>query len=228
MPLPAVLAAIGIAGSAGAGIAQAISGGRLAREAQAALDSYQRQDLTNLAESLPLRTDAQRFQAQQQDASLASVLNVLQQGGNFTAATSIANQSLQAKQSIAATIQGQQDKLDQLKLDEEIKIRGLRETREQNDLAGLGAQLQFGNQQRAQGISAIGNAFGTLANAASGGLFGGGGAGGANTRALQSGYQNIFRKTATLPNSGAEVFLPKRNGGFNFAYTNQYDNNNVA
>ena len=170
MPLP-LLAIAGAAGTAGAGIAQAISGGNLAREAQSALDSYQRQDLTNAADNLVLRTDAQQFQAQQQDGSLASVLNVLQQGGNFTAANSVANQSLQAKQSIAATIQGQQDRLDQLKLEEEIRLRDLTERREESDLAGLGAQLQYGNQQRAQGLSAIGSAFGQLSTAAAGGLF---------------------------------------------------------
>ena len=176
MPLP-LLAAVGLAGSAAAGIGQTISGISTANQARKAIDGYQRQDLTNLAENLPLRTDAQEFQAQQQDSSLASILNALQQGGNFGGATGIANQALEAKQSIAAGIQTQQDRLDQLKLDEERRVRDLQESREQADLAGLGAQLRYGKQQTQQGIGALGQTFGTLATTAGldgGNIFGSG------------------------------------------------------
>lgn len=171
MPLPAVLALAGAAVQAGTGIAQSISGGRTAREARDAINSYQRQDLTNLAENLPLRTEAQQFQAQQQDQTLANVLNVLQQGGSFGNVTAITNQALTAKQNIAATIQQQRNRLDDLRLQEEQKVRQLQEQREIADLQGLGAQLQYGNQQRQQGLSAIGAAGGTLLKAAGGGLF---------------------------------------------------------
>ena len=179
MAIQAVLAAAGVVGGIGAGIAQITSGNKLARKAQNEIDTYQRQEFTNLADTLSVRTEAQDFQGQQADKSLATQLDFLRQGGSFTNATAITNQSLQAKQEIAQTIQTQRNRLDELRVNEASKIRGLQEDREKSDLAGLGAQLRFGQQQKAQGIGAIGGAFGNLTKAAAGGAFGGAGAAGA-------------------------------------------------
>ena len=172
MPVPGLLAAAGIAGQAGAGIAQIIGGNKIARDAQKNIDAYQRQDLSqNLADGLQLRTEAQEFQSETSDRTLANALDVLKQGGSFGNATALINQKLQSDQNITASIQKQRDRLDNLKLQESQNIRSLQENRENADLAGLGSQLQYGNQQKAQGIGTIGGAFGNLTKAASGGLF---------------------------------------------------------
>lgn len=163
MPIPAIIPILAAGLSAGSSIAQISAGNKTARDAKQALDSYQRQDLTNYAEGLPIRTEAQQFKAQQYDQATANALNIVQQSGNFGNVTGIVNQNLAAKKEIAADIQTQRNKIDQLKLDEATRIRTLQEQREKDDLAGIGAQYQFGQQQKAQGVQGLASSFGQLA-----------------------------------------------------------------
>ena len=198
MPLPLIAAAVGAVGAGVSGAIQSSRGAKQAREAQSEINAFQRQDLTNFADQLKVRTEAQDFQAEQSDQSLANVLDTLSQGGSFESATSLINSSLRAKKDIAATIQEQRNRIDQTRVQENQSIRSIQEARDNADLAGLGAKLQYGNQQRAQGQAAIGSAFGTLAKGAisaagaEGGLFGkgkgagaGAGADAGSTRAVQ-------------------------------------------
>ena len=202
MPLPLIAAAVGAVGSGISGAIQASRGRKQAREAQREIDAFQRQDLTNFADQLQVRTEAQDFQAEQSDQSLANVLDTLQQGGSFESATSLANQSLKAKQNIAATIQQQRNKIDLVRQQENSAIRGIQENRDNANLAGLGAKLQFGNQQRAQGQAAIGGAFGTLLKAGISGLGGATGAAGAAGGGLAGGADvaNTVNTPATAVN----------------------------
>lgn len=184
--------ALGVGALAGvaSGAQQAIQGGKTADQAQSDIDGYERQEFRNLADDLKVRTEAQDFQADQTDRSLATQLDFLRQGGSFTNATAVTNQAIEAKQKISESIQNQRGRIDEAKLSEGQNIRGLVENRENADLAGLGAQLQYGNQQKAQGIQAIGSTIQNTALSAASGGFGGGG-GGAETPDLS---KNPFSK----------------------------------
>ena len=196
MPLPAILAAAGAVGSAVSGLSQAGQGRRVAQDAQRALNNYQRQSFTNAAQGLQVRTEGQEFQAAQTDRSLATNLDYLRQGGSFTNATALTNQALDAKANIAKTIEQQRNRVDQLKVQEEQNIRSLIEARERADLAGLGSQIQYGNQLRAGGIAAVGSGFGQLATAAAGGVFKRGG-----NLAGQTGQQYNIQRPVTQTNT---------------------------
>ena len=167
MAVQLVLAAI----TAGIGVFQAVAGAKQAAEAKKNIDSYKRQDLTDLSKTIKLRTEAQDFEAEQADRTLAGTLDVLRQGGSFTNATALANQAIESKRNIAKSIEQQRTRLDLLSLQERQNVRQLTEQRERDDLAGLGAQLASGQAQQAQGIAAIGSA----ALSAASGLSGGGG-----------------------------------------------------
>lgn len=215
MPLPAIIPIIAAGLSAAGGIAQASAGRKTQEAAQLALDSYQRQDLTNYAENLKVRTEAQDFKAQQYDKTFATALDVLQSSGNFTSATNLVQQNLTAKRELANDIQQQRNRLDQLKLQEQARIRSLQEQRERDDLAGIGAQYQFGAQQKAQGQQAAIGAFGQLASL---GIQGGFGGGNVNTQA--TGTPLAQNAPTVAPNNTNPVFqqgTPDAN-----MYYNQY------
>ena len=163
MALPVVAAAVGIAGQIGTGIYQSIQGGKMAKQAQNDIDAYVRQDITNYAENLRLTKRAQDWQAQQTDQSLASVLDVVRQGGSFTNATALTNQAIKAKAGIAATIEKQEQAIENARVEGAFKVQQLQEKREQADLEGLGAQLGYGLQMQQQGYGTIGSGFGNLA-----------------------------------------------------------------
>lgn len=156
---------IGTAASLAVSANSIVQGNKNANQGQADLDAYQRQEFTNVADNLKVRTEAQDFQAQAIDRSLASQLDFLRQGGSYTNATSITNQAINAKQQIASTIQTQRNRIDEIRSQDDSRIRDLNEARENSDIAGLGAQIQYGNQQKQQGIAGIGSALSTLGTA---------------------------------------------------------------
>ena len=181
MAVQLVLAAI----TAGIGVFQAVSGAKQAAEAKSDINSYKRQDLSDLSKTIKLRTESQDFEAEQTDRTLAGTLDVLRQGGSFTNATALANQAIESKRNIAKNIEQQRNRLDLLSLQERSNVRQLQEQRERDDLAGLGAQLASGQAQQAQGLSAIGSA--ALTAATSLGGSGGGEKGPKEPNALKKG-----------------------------------------
>lgn len=151
---PFTIAAVGL--SAASSISQIISGNKTKREAEADIDGYDRQELNNEAENiLKVRTEAQDFKANEYDQTFANALDILQTSGSFGNVSSLINQNTQAKQTIATDIQSQRNRIDQAKLQEQQSIRSITETRQSQDLAGLGAKAGYGQQQAQQGFAGL-------------------------------------------------------------------------
>ncbi|MCH9665588.1 MAG: hypothetical protein K0U41_07025 [Gammaproteobacteria bacterium] len=130
-------------------------GRQIERDATRALDEFQRQELVNAADSLSVRTEAQGFQAEQNNQIFANQLDVLAQGGNFGAATGLASQATLANQKIAGSIQDQRNRIDQVRASDAQNIRTIQDTNEDSEIAGLGAERLRGIGQRQEGEAAL-------------------------------------------------------------------------
>ena len=153
---PFTIAAVGI--QAGTAISEVIKGNKLKNEAEAELNSFQRQDLTNAADKLKINTEQVEYKTKQYDQGFANAAQVLQRGGNFTGINSLVNQNLRAKQEISNDLGQQRTRLDNLRFQDEQRIRDIQENRDNQDLAGIGAKAGYGLQQAQQGVAGIGSA----------------------------------------------------------------------
>ena len=162
--------------------------------------------LSNPFANLPVATQAAEMQAQQTDLSLASTLDTLRAtGAGAGGATALAQAALQGKQGVAASIEQQEARNQQLRAQGEQALQqqlfdadvrgksfvfGQQEKREQTGLDRAqqqltNAQLQE-EQARQEQQGFLGSALGNVAGLAAGGLFGGGAGAGATSLAGQA------------------------------------------
>ena len=165
----AVGAGIGAIG----GVVNMIEGAKQAREAKDALDNYERQKFTNVAEGMQvsrLGADLQREEASR--ATSNSIMAARESGtrGIIGAVGKIQAGNQDVNQKIAADLDMQRKAIEQAQADDNVRIRQLQEAREIGDINALSSQYNSGKQQKASG-------FGQLTQAASMGAsaIGGGG-----------------------------------------------------
>lgn len=149
--------AMGGIGLLGSGY-QAIKGAKDARDAKNALENYQRQELSNVAEGLQVSTLGADLQREEQARLAATQVGALQGAGARGVLGGLgrveAGNQMTSRQ-IAADLDEQQKQIDQMRAQDEANIRSMQETREQQDISGLSSQYNAGNQQMWQGISGI-------------------------------------------------------------------------
>jgi len=166
---------MGIASAASAGLGlvggiyNTIQGAKQAREAENALENYNRQQLSNVAEGLQVSTLGSDLQREEQSRLASGQIGALRESGTRgliggLGRVSQANQMVNRQ--IGADLDMQQKQIDQMRAEDEARIRAMQENREQNDINALSSQINAGRQGQAtgisqgiQGISMIGNAF---------------------------------------------------------------------
>ena len=148
------MAGVGLLGSG----YQAIKGAKDAKDAQRALENYERQELTNTAEGLQVSTLGADLQREEQARLAATQVGALQGAGargviGGLGRVEAGNQ--QMNRQIGAELDAQQKQIDQMRAQDQANIRSMQEQREQQDVAALSSQYNAGNQMMWQGIGGV-------------------------------------------------------------------------
>lgn len=171
-----VLGAVGkVAGIAspvagiGFGIANMISGAKQSNDAKRALENYERQQLNNIAEGLQVSTLGADLQREEQARLASSQVQSAREGGARTMIGSlgkIQQGNQMVNRQIGADLDAQQKAIDQMRAEDEARIRAIQENREIADINALSSQINAGEQTRVngisqgvQGLSMLGNTF---------------------------------------------------------------------
>lgn len=157
MAIGAITGGIGVA----MGLAQAIGGARQARKAREALENYQRQQLTNVADELSVYTKGAELQREESARFGASAVDALQEGGarNLIGGLGVMQQNQQQmNRQIGADLEMQQARIDQVRAQDSQRIQGMQEAREQGDINALSSQYNAGRQEMWQGLGGVAQA----------------------------------------------------------------------
>lgn len=162
---------------AGMGLYNSIKGAREARDAENALNNYQRQELTNAGDGLTvsrLGADVQRADQAQLAATQVDALRGAGTRGMIGGIGAVGRNNMAVADNIAAGLDGQQKEIDQFVAQDEQRIRQMQESRENADLAALSSQLQAGKSQHQMGMGNIIQGVGGIAGGlGAAGVFGG-------------------------------------------------------
>lgn len=162
-------AGIGVLG----GVSNMISGAKQASDAKNALENYERQKLENIAEGLQVSTLGSDLQREEQARLASGQVASAREGGARTMIGSLGrieagNQAVNRQ--IGADLDAQQKAIDQMRAEDEARIRSMQENREIGDISALSSQITAGEQVKAaglaqsiQGLSTLGNTFGEKA-----------------------------------------------------------------
>ncbi len=153
--------------SAGLGIYQAIKGSKEQRDASRALNEYQRQQLNNAYDNVQVSTRGADLQREEQARLASSQVDALQGAGTRALVGGLGrvetgNQRVNL--GIGANLDEQQKAIDQMKAEDDVRIRMMQENREQNDINALSSQYQAGKQDANMGMGNIVQGFGSLGN----------------------------------------------------------------
>jgi hypothetical protein len=161
-------AAVGAVG----GIAKTIMGAKQASEARKAIESYQRQELQNTFEGVTVSTLGADIQREEMARATSTGVEALRSAGTRGLIGGLGRLqqgvNLQSRQ-IGSDLDMQQQRIDMARAQDQVRVQGMQERREEGDLAGLGQQLATGQQNMYSGIGDISQIAG-----AAGGLMGGG------------------------------------------------------
>jgi hypothetical protein len=151
------MTAIAATGALASGI-QAISGAKQRRDARQALENYQRQELSNVAEGLQVSTLGADLQREEQARLATSQVGALQGAGvrglvGGLGRVEAGNQMVNRE--IGANLDAQQKQIDQMYAQDQANIRGMQEQREVGDISALSSQYNAGNAMMWQGIGGI-------------------------------------------------------------------------
>jgi hypothetical protein len=148
------MAGVGLLGSG----YQAIKGAKDAKDAKRALENYDRQELSNIAEGLQVSTLGADLQREEQARLAATQVGTLQGAGARGVIGGLGRVeagSQQMNRQIGAELDAQQKEIDRMRAQDEANIRGMQEQREQQDIAALSSQYNAGNQMMFQGIGGM-------------------------------------------------------------------------
>lgn len=166
---------MGIASAASAGlgivsgISNMISGAKQSRDAKNALENYERQKLENIADGLQVSTLGSDLQREEQSRIASSQVNALRESGSrglIGGLGRVQQGNQMVNRQIGADLDMQQKAIDQMRAEDEARIRSMQENREIADVSALSSQINTGEQVKAngisqgiQGVSMLGNAF---------------------------------------------------------------------
>lgn len=148
------MAGIGILGSG----YKALQGAKDAKDAKNALNNYKRQEFQNVADGMQVSTLGAELQTESQARLASSQTSALQGAGvrglvGGLGRVEAGNQEV--TQGIAADLDQKQKDIDQIKAQDQSRIRDMQEARENADIAGLSSQYNAGKQQMWDGIGGI-------------------------------------------------------------------------
>ena len=154
-----VIAGVSVAALGGA--AQILSGSKRAREAKKALKNFQRQDLKNVTKGMRVSTMGAELQTKEAQRRFATSVDALSSGGVrglVGGLGQVEQQQQMQQQQIAANLDQQQVAIDRMAAQDEARIQGMQEQRDNQAIQGMGAELAAGRAQVASGISGIAQA----------------------------------------------------------------------
>lgn len=176
MPLggAAIATIAGSALTAGTGLVQSLSAGKAKRQAQQAMEDYQRQQLTNPYANLQVSTAGADLQRQDLARSVSTFADNAALGGSRAIVGLMPNvlqQQIAQEQKIAADLDQQYIQNQQLAAQGQGMVMQMTEQREKDDLLGIGQAYQTARAEQAAGYQALGQAGLGIGMAAAGGLF---------------------------------------------------------
>lgn len=153
--------------SAGLGIYQTIQGSKEKRDAQKALENYERQKLENVAQDLQVSTLGADRQLAEQSRLASTQIGALQGGGSRTLLGGLGrveagNQAVNDQ--VVAQLDQDQERINQMIASDNANIRGMQENRENADISALSSQYQAGKQDMNMGLGNIVQGIGSVAN----------------------------------------------------------------
>lgn len=177
--------AIGAAAiTAGAGIYKSIKGASEAGKARKAINQYKTQDLTNVYAGIGPSMLGADLQREELARATATNVEALRSGGTrglIGGIGALQQVNIGASRQIVADLDLQQNRIMQLRAQDQAQIRMLQEQREREDLAGLGQQMMVGRQDLFSGIGDVAQSASAFSGMMGGaGQTGGGAGAGAN------------------------------------------------
>jgi hypothetical protein len=140
---------------AGLGVTQMIMGAKQAKEAKEALEEMERQKLENVTEGLSVSTLGSDLQREEAARLYASQIDALRGGGARTILGGMGRveaTSEKLNKDIASDLDRQQKEIDRMYAQDKANIRGMQESRENADIAGLSSQYTAGRQGMFDGM----------------------------------------------------------------------------
>lgn len=193
------LAVGSMAVSLGSNISRIRRGNQIARQASRDLNNYQRQPLRNAYAGISVPTQGYTMQMREAQRSQAETAYLASQYGaqGLSMAPRIASVTNQAMNAISAQIVESENRLKMLMAEDEARIRNIREGREQQDIAGIGSRMAYGQSLSEAGREGIVSTLASgaeLASTAFGGVGSSGGGGGSSTQTT-----NVSQNYGTYP-----------------------------
>lgn len=153
--------------SAGLGIYQTIQGSKEKRDAQKALENYERQKLENVAQDLQVSTLGADRQLAEQSRLASTQIGALQGGGTRALIGGLGkveagNQAVNNQ--VVAQLDQDQERINQMIASDNANIRDMQENRENADISALSSQYQAGKQDMNMGLGNIVQGIGSVAN----------------------------------------------------------------
>jgi hypothetical protein len=156
MPAAVAVPLISTAVSAGTSLLQTSAANRQAKKTQEAIDNYQRKDIVNPNLGLQVSTLGADRQREDLSRSIATMANQAAMGGSraiLGLAPNMIGQQMQQDQQIAGNLDQQEAQRQAAVAQGEGMVMQMNDQRENNDLLGLGNQLNVARQERANGIN---------------------------------------------------------------------------
>lgn len=154
--------------SAGMGIYNTIAGAKQKRDAQKALEDYNRQELKNTAENLQVSTLGADLQKEEQARLSATQVDALQGAGTrglIGGLGRVESGSQKVNAEIASDLDKQQKDIDVMKAQDDERIRALQEGRHNANVSALSSQYNSGADAVQMGIGQTIGGLGSIANA---------------------------------------------------------------
>lgn len=199
-------AALGVAG----GAINFFEGRKRMKAAEAALSAFEYQDLTNVHEGRQVSTMGADLQKEENARFTSTAVDSLRNAGTrglIGGLGRIQQQNNLLSRQIGANLDEQKFSIDSDIAQDNVRIRQMQEQRDQQELAGIGQELNSGREQKFTGI-------GQMLNSAQGGLSALGGAGGG---VPEGGFQSLVSgasSTGFQPSFGQQgLFNPNQSTG---------------
>ncbi len=145
-------AAIAVAG----GAYQAITSAKQAKEAKDALNNLKLPEPKNIADGMKVSTLGSELQKEQASKRFNTEVDALRSGGIRGVIGGLSSASERQKEidrQLMADLDIKQERINEIRAQDEARIQGVYENRYQNDVSALSSQYNAGQQGMMQGIS---------------------------------------------------------------------------
>lgn len=186
--------ALGVAGS----VDQKIQGGKQKRASKRAAKRFKRTEQKNAHEGRSVVTRGSKLALEENARTAATSIEALKSGGIrgvVGGSQSVQESTNRLNERVADTLDRQQVGIDRDKAADDVRIAGVNEARDNQELAAIQAQMNAGVQTSAAGSANLAQSGFAAANfAASGGFGSGGGNNGVTQQQIDTAQANGFRR----------------------------------